>query len=848
MKPTTTTMNRIRRLTAIAAAMVMWGSPLADAGDSDGCEPGWAEGVFPVNTGFSGLSGGVNDFVEFDDGNGTRVYAGGSFASASRAGEPLNGVAYWDGEHWQPLRNKDGSSGVDGSVHAMAVYDDGSGPALFVAGEFSSAGGKPAANIARWDGESWMPLAQGVNGLVRTLEVHEFGDGVVELVAGGDFDSASGIESTSHIARWNGQSWGAMLRGFPYGGLTGPVYALKSFDDGSGLKLFATGAFIEFQPDILIGAARWDGEGWLRAGVGLGSGTDSSVAHCLHIHDDGSGPSLYAGGNFWGSRSINRWNGTQWVVVESVLQGRDRKVYALGSLTIGTDSLLIAGGSFTEIEGLEISGLAAWDGEAWAPIPSKILPEGFLAIRAICSPSTSDVAELMVGGNFANSVLRATGVAFWDAGEWISNELLAGLTGPVFELVPSDYFGALAVFGAFDRADAIEVVGAAVYSEGNWEPVAQPFEKLIGPVLKGEGIGGAALFGYRPVNPEQAVSLYDYAAWDGAAWNPIGMEQIFSSNKLPGDLIRTATVYNDGSGPALYLGGEYLVLADDPLTIYPVFRWDGSELTTPEVVPNQDDQLPFYESVVALEVADLGEGPVLLAGALFPSGIWQWDGQSSERINGGLPDSFWDESWVTSIALAGEEVFVSVDRTNAVTYEIDSLILTLDSGQFVNVDYPRPPMHPLGPPPIDRLITVPEPDGPRLYAIQNIDSPQEPFMTGARLLRYNGTNWSVVASEVNGQIYAVTAHDDGTGPALYIGGDFTEVDGVPSGFMAKRPFCGDQPCPADVTGDGAIDLADLNTVLASFGQATNIGDTNGDGTVDLDDLNTVLGAFGAVCK
>src|SRR5690606_12444265 len=112
-------------------------------------------------------------------------------------------------------------------------------------------------------------------------------------------------------------------------------------------------------------------------------------------------------------------------------------------------------------------------------------------------------------------------------------------------------------------------------------------------------------------------------------------------------------------------------------------------------------------------------------------------------------------------------------------------------------------------------------------------------------LRYNGTNWSVVASEVNGQIYAVTAHDDGTGPALYIGGDFTEVDGVPSGFMAKRPFCGDQPCPADVTGDGAIDLADLNTVLASFGQATNIGDTNGDGTLDMDDLNTVLGAFGA---
>ena len=54
-------------------------------------------------------------------------------------------------------------------------------------------------------------------------------------------------------------------------------------------------------------------------------------------------------------------------------------------------------------------------------------------------------------------------------------------------------------------------------------------------------------------------------------------------------------------------------------------------------------------------------------------------------------------------------------------------------------------------------------------------------------------------------------------------------------------------CPANVTGDGEVNLADLNLVLANFGQQTNQGDTNGDGVVDLADLNAVLAAFGTSC-
>ncbi len=54
-------------------------------------------------------------------------------------------------------------------------------------------------------------------------------------------------------------------------------------------------------------------------------------------------------------------------------------------------------------------------------------------------------------------------------------------------------------------------------------------------------------------------------------------------------------------------------------------------------------------------------------------------------------------------------------------------------------------------------------------------------------------------------------------------------------------------CVGDLTGDGIVNLTDLNIVLGNFGTTTSEGDTNGDGEVDLADLNAVLGEFGTTC-
>jgi hypothetical protein len=52
---------------------------------------------------------------------------------------------------------------VDNAVHALVVFDDGSGagPALYAGGGFNTAGGQSASKIARWDGQSWSALGGG---------------------------------------------------------------------------------------------------------------------------------------------------------------------------------------------------------------------------------------------------------------------------------------------------------------------------------------------------------------------------------------------------------------------------------------------------------------------------------------------------------------------------------------------------------------------------------------------------------------------------------------------------------------------------------------------------------------
>lgn len=77
---------------------------------------------------------------------------------------------------------------------------DGAGT-VYAAGDFSTAGGVTASNIARWDGSSWSPLGLGVNNYVLGITF----DGDSTLYVSGGFTTAGGSPA-SRIATWNGAS------------------------------------------------------------------------------------------------------------------------------------------------------------------------------------------------------------------------------------------------------------------------------------------------------------------------------------------------------------------------------------------------------------------------------------------------------------------------------------------------------------------------------------------------------------------------------------------------------------------------------------------------------------------
>ena len=123
----------------------------------------------------------------------------------------VNRVARWDGSAWSALSGPSGT-GVDSSVIALAVFDDGTGPALYAGGWFSTAGGVTVNRVARWDGSAWSalsgPSGTGVDGSVSALAVFDDGCGPA-LYAGGYFDTAGGV-TVNHVARWDGSAWSAL--------------------------------------------------------------------------------------------------------------------------------------------------------------------------------------------------------------------------------------------------------------------------------------------------------------------------------------------------------------------------------------------------------------------------------------------------------------------------------------------------------------------------------------------------------------------------------------------------------------------------------------------------------------
>jgi len=201
-----------------------------------------------------GIFGPTNALGDWDpDGTGPlppRLIAGGGFLTAGDTHAAR--IAMFDGDAWSPI-----GSGVGGAVNAITSWDPDSGgplpPRLIVAGSFTTAGDTLAANIAQWDGKQWQALGAGLNGPALSLVVHDSdgsGPQASSLIVGGQFTQADGIDA-ARVARWDGTSWHPLAQG-----ISESVHALIVWDaDGSSAQrpqLIAGGNFV----------SRWDGTTW----------------------------------------------------------------------------------------------------------------------------------------------------------------------------------------------------------------------------------------------------------------------------------------------------------------------------------------------------------------------------------------------------------------------------------------------------------------------------------------------------------------------------------------------------------------------------------------------------------
>lgn len=183
----------------------------------------------------------------WNDGTGEKLYIGGRFASVDP--DPINpsnplvisaNIVAFDGTNWFPLdTGLTRSTSIISQVLALTVFNDGSGSRLYAGGRFDRGSGNVCNAVARWNGTTWQPVGDGfpMPTEVRDFEVFDDGGGP-RLYVAGNF-TVSGVTTVRRFARWNGTAWEEVG-----GGLSDSGTELATSVNGGRRSLVIGGSFL----------------------------------------------------------------------------------------------------------------------------------------------------------------------------------------------------------------------------------------------------------------------------------------------------------------------------------------------------------------------------------------------------------------------------------------------------------------------------------------------------------------------------------------------------------------------------------------------------------------------------
>ncbi|MCA9284096.1 MAG: hypothetical protein KDA22_02685 [Phycisphaerales bacterium] len=787
----------------------------------------------------AGFDGSVRTLLVADLGNGPTLHAGGAWAGA---------VARWTGGDWKQL-----GGGLNGTVNALALWQGDTEPLLIAGGAFTEADGLPASRMAAWDGSAWMGLGAGPNGEVFALEVFDDGSGS-RLFAGGSFLTVGAGDIASHVAAWNGTDWQAVGEGLPW-----KVRALTVFDDGSGPALFAGGSNA---PGSGGGMAKWNGSGWTpiqapdtevfalrtatidgetRLIVGSDRTTVAFFAPCVtfpgvHSFDGSSfkrlgdvedavrsiavvpGPNgqeeLLIGGSFRTTSNakaegVARWNGSGWSSLAPARPGfwAGWTVEDAQWVELDGEPTLVITGRFGEAGDVMGGPVMAWRDGTFIPIG-----DGLRGVGASIATSPEEPGVLYVAGSFEDNdgdPATVTGLVRWDGSSWQSIASIQG--GPRCAMAAvwhDDGTGQkLYLGGWFDKVNGLPAKALARWTGEAWETFGPTISSgRVRDLVVFDPGSGAVLCAIGYVAPAGGGGG-EVAAWTGNDWKSVVSAY---------DDGAAGTVFDDGSGPALYA-----IIANGAL-----YRWGGARA---ELLSSANNHW-----LNAIHVHDFGEGPRVVVGGAQSSSmnaIQLWNGATLAPLPGifaktaGLFDG--DVRCLASFPggrlLAGGNFEYLIDVAG---YRPAPYLAVFDpSGAPWIVSSPK-----------DRTVWK---GGSAEFAVALFES--EPPEGTTFQWRRNG----MPLSDGNGVLGATT-------PTLVIQGVSIRDHGAYDVVVANA--CGDDvsgtawltvTCFGDIDGNGSVDGVDLGLLLAAWGTNDAGADLDGSGSVDAADLAALIAAWGA---
>jgi hypothetical protein len=594
-------------------------------------------------------------------------------------------IAKWRGTGWD-WEAVGGGVGDEqsGAVLALTVFDDGGGEALFAGGTFMTAGGAEARRVARWRDNAWSALGGGVQ-QPSDAEVDALAGwpATGRLYVGGKMTLVGESVAVRGIAAaqcdpndtW---TWSALGAGVWLAeNVPGTVRSLAVLEMGGAEALYVGGKFVrvdEWNDNIAAGQiALWDGEQW--SSLGEGFTPVGRPPYALAAYNDGRGLAVYAGGGFSGAdglfaRSIASLKDAKWAPLG---RAPNEYVFALCGVEAWHHPRLFVAGSFNAVGGLPADRLASWDGTAWRSMGGELGNHA----HALIAFDEGAGPYLYIGGGTSflkqgegegepsagyiargRMVEQAPNVWKW---EWTNT------VDPEDPSIPITCDDAVCAFAAFqdvnDPEPMLYAAGEFTQIEGqparyvacwngqSWQEVGDPnapnhpqvpiYALVVYdpsgalPALCAGSVGGVykwqnntwsqlltdtqivyALAAYQQPDEVQPV-LYaggneSLKKWTGGDWEPL----------LERGWVLALHVYDDGRGPALYVGGW----GADPVGKHFLMRWDGQWGTVAEGPGDHVYALATLHD-------GLSERPALYAGGHFvTAGNESWAETDSQYI------------------------------------------------------------------------------------------------------------------------------------------------------------------------------------------------------------------------